>query len=187
MIFYRDQFAEINLTIRSDEPLGILDADYLENETGIDGYLTLIHVSSSQCWEIPMVTQPLETPSVPHDVFTGFQSTATLPNGVFEIRGRVRDIAGNYTILSSISNPNGNERIMPLRFEIRAGNGGQLTLGVLVIKGVLVLPRLKVLPNLEPLTFNSGWLARVSVDTDLPRICVAVPDRLPEVVVSTGV
>ena len=66
---------------------------------------------------------PGQTPVIPHDVFQGQSTLASLPDGDYEVRGRCRDVAGNYTILSSVQTPIGGEQVLPMDFEIRPGSG----------------------------------------------------------------
>lgn len=134
MIFNRDTYTSLWLTLRSDEPLGLLDSSYLEDETGLRGYLTIRH-SSGQSWQMPMSELPTETPNIPHDVFTGSLPLSSLPNGDFQIRGRVRDLTGNHTILSSVANPIGDERLVVLEFLIAAGRGLISSIGALRLEG----------------------------------------------------
>ena len=49
MIFRRDQYSSLWITLTSDESLGILDSSYIEDDTRLDGYLTLYHVASGVC------------------------------------------------------------------------------------------------------------------------------------------
>lgn len=107
----------IDLVIDSDEELGILDTTYLEDYTGIDGQLTLYHVSSDWAYDILMAEVAGGGP-YDHDHFEGSRSASAMPLGAYEIRGRVRDIAGNYTILSAFQTPLGTERVIPLGFNL---------------------------------------------------------------------
>ena len=44
-----------------------------------------------------------------------------MPDGDYEIRGRVRDVVGNYTILSAFQNPGGGEGVQALAVTIASG------------------------------------------------------------------
>jgi hypothetical protein len=105
----------LDLYIQSDEELGILDTSYVEDYYGVDGQLTLHHVSTGQEFDILMSEIPGGGPA-PHDYFKGTISVANMPLGLYEIRGRVRDVLGHYTILTSFSSPMGGERVIDLSF-----------------------------------------------------------------------
>jgi hypothetical protein len=121
--FFRGTYSTIWITLRSDEPLGFLDSSYLEDFDGIDGYISIYHPATLQRWSIPMVDLPTETPLTPHDVFRGGIALSSLPDGGFEIQGRVRDTAGNYKIIGAVSSPIGGEGVQSLTFKIVAGLG----------------------------------------------------------------
>ena len=123
MIVYRGAFATLWLTLQSNEQLGILDTDYLEDYAGADGQVSAHHIEGATDYPVLMIDQPGQTPGTPNDVFTGQIVLATLPDGYYEIRGRCRDIAGNYTILSSVQTPIGNEQVISMAFEIKDGAG----------------------------------------------------------------
>lgn len=120
---YRGQFSTLWITLQSNEQLGILDSGYLEDYYGNDGQVTLHHVESSTDYPVLMIEQPAVTPSIPQDVFKGQVSLAGLPNGTYQVRGRCCDTVGNYTILSSVQTPVGDEQILALGFGIRDGTG----------------------------------------------------------------
>jgi len=117
--FARASYTQLWLKIRSDETLGILDSDYLEDYNGVDGQITLHHVATVTDYTVLMSHVPGETPTIPFDVFQGVYSPlADLPDGIYELRFRCRDVMGNYTIVNSVQNPFGGERILSLNLEI---------------------------------------------------------------------
>jgi hypothetical protein len=121
MIFARSQFSEIRITLRSNEVLGELDQSYIEDYFGTGGQVSLCHLATDTKYPVLMGEVTDSTPNVPHDVFRGFASLENLPDGAYEIQGRVRDLTGNYTILGEVSNPIGTERIVHLRFSVVPG------------------------------------------------------------------
>ena len=123
MIIYRGAFATLWITLQSNEQLGILDTDYLEDYAGADGQVTVHHIEGATDYPVLMINQPGQTPGTPNDVFTGQLVLATLPDGNYEIRGRCRDLAGNYTILNSVATPIGDEQVLVMTFEIKPGSG----------------------------------------------------------------
>lgn len=133
MIFRRYQYSSIVITLTSDEPLGILDSEFIEDASGLDGYLTLLHLTSNQHWQMPMTALPLETPGTASDVFTGSLVLSSLPDGAYQVLGRVRDLAGNHTTLTAGSNP--GDRVIPLEFSIASGDGAVLALPGLIVRG----------------------------------------------------
>jgi hypothetical protein len=119
-IFRRQDFNQIWITLRSDEILGALDSSYIQDYFGNQGQITLYHLDTQVRTPIPMeevIGQDDPTPSIPHDVFTGYVDLNVVPDGNYKVEGLVRDISGNYTILSEIEVPQGSERIID--FELR--------------------------------------------------------------------
>ena len=132
---YRAQFSTLWITLQSNEQLGLLDSDYLEDYYGNDGQVTLHHIDSGIDYPVLMLHVSEETPEIPFDVFRGQTSLAILPNGDYEVRGRCRDLAGNYTILSAFESPLGTEAVSAQLFNILQG---QITgIGTIKIAGVL--------------------------------------------------
>lgn len=121
MLFYRSDHTTLFIKLNSDEPLGVLDSDYIEDYNGADGQLTIVNMRTMAQTAVIMVPLPLETPGIPNDVFEGQILLSTLTDDDYEIRGRVRDLVGNYTILTSFANPSGGERIIPFLFTITGG------------------------------------------------------------------
>ena len=121
MIFYRSDHTTLFIQLDSDEPLGILDTDYVEDYNGVDGQLSVYNVTTTTRTAMVMVSQPAQTPGVDNDVFLGQLPLASLPNGDYEIQGRVRDLIGNHTILTRFNSPIGNETVINMLFEIKDG------------------------------------------------------------------
>ena len=121
MLFYRADHTNLVIRLDSNEPLGILDTDYIEDYNGDDGQLTIYNVDTITDTPLSMVPLPFETPGIPNDVFQGSILLSSLPDNDYQIRGRVRDVIGNYTILSAFGSPNGNERVMMFEFSIVGG------------------------------------------------------------------
>ena len=138
MIFYRANHTTLWLTIESNEALGILDSDYVEDYNGADGQMTLHHVGSDTDYPLVMAAVPDQTPSIDHDVFKGPIELVGLPSGDYEVRGRVRDLTGNYTILSAFLSPMGSESVQPIVLTIAEGNGYRLVLPVAAVAGVSI-------------------------------------------------
>lgn len=172
--FLRDTFTTLWMTLRSDEPLGILDSQYLENWDGLDGYITIEHLSTGQRFDVPMVEVPTETPGVPHDVFRGAIGLSSLPDGEFEMRGRVRDPYGNYTILGAVQNPYGGERVQILSFRIVPGLGVIVALCPLRINYGATLDALELPSRLEGLRFETPSL---ELDFEIPDTSLWLPER----------
>lgn len=120
-VIYGKDKDNLEIKINSNEPLGILDTDRIEDYNGIDGQVSLFHVDSSQRFAVIMSPFPAETPGIDHDVFIGQKQLSLIPEGDYQIQGRVRDVVGNYSILSAFHNPNGNETILMMNFSIEGG------------------------------------------------------------------
>jgi hypothetical protein len=120
--FFRANFSSIWLNIASNEALGVLDTDYLEDYNGVDGHISLVHLESGVFYDVVMTEVQAETPSVLHDYFRGALSLAGIPDGTYDVRCRVRDVVGNYSIIGAVASPIGTERVLSLRLTVRAGN-----------------------------------------------------------------
>jgi len=117
-IFYRQNFTEIVLTLRSDSSLGLLDGGYIEDYFGIDNQLTLHNMDTNSRVALLLDEDTDVTPSIPHDAFSAVIDLSSTIDGLYRIEGRVRDTAGNYTILSDFSTPNGTEDLIMLELLI---------------------------------------------------------------------
>ncbi len=135
MIIYRGGMTTLWIKLQASEQLGLLSSDYLQDYFGNDGQVTLYHVESDTSFPLVMSEVVTESPTIPHDVFQGPIGIDTLPDGNFEVRGRVRDTADNYTILSAVQSPAGGEAIAVLAFEIKPGSSTvyRLSAGGLVL------------------------------------------------------
>ncbi|MCK5643218.1 MAG: hypothetical protein KAJ19_20585 [Gammaproteobacteria bacterium] len=142
VVFPRGTFTNMLLTIKSSEELGILDSDYVEDYDGVDGFMTLKRLSDSQRVSYPTVAVPDETPGIPNDVWRITVPLASIDNGFYELEGRVRDIAGNYTIFGAVANPIGGEDITTLTLEVIDGFAVQYTYQT---SSVTVRPTLEVI------------------------------------------
>ena len=135
MIFYRSDFTEIWIRIVSNETLGVLNSDYIQDYYGSDGYLTLKNKDTNERFPIAMSPVLVDTPSVSHDVFIGNFDLSSLPNGNYTVEGRVVDLAGNYTILGDFENPLGTEEVSQFNFKIANGDGFPINVGPISFVG----------------------------------------------------
>lgn len=115
-VFYRQLYQQLAVTLTSNEVLGVLDSGFLEDYFGTDGQVTLHHLPSDQRFALLMGESPNE--AAPHEVFVGQDDLSLLPDGEYRIEGRVRDVVGNYTILSAFAAPRGDEQTLTLAFSI---------------------------------------------------------------------
>lgn len=161
--FYRGNFSQLWITLRADETLGDLDGSYIEDYFGVPGQISLMLPDSSR---MPVLMSELlsATPSTPHDVFTGAVDLNGLANGHYIVQGRVRDVLGNYSILSAIENPLGDERIIGLEFDIVPGFGVVISFGTLKLTGGVAF-------DVRPPARNNAFEAAVlNVSFQLGRI-----------------
>lgn len=119
--FFKQNYSQMWVTLRSDETLGLLDSDYVEDFHGVDGQVSLWNTVTDE--RIPVLMNVVTgvddpTPSIPFDVFTGVVDILDLPLGIYHIQGRVRDAFSHYTILSEVETPFGDERIIPLLIKV---------------------------------------------------------------------
>lgn len=127
IVFPRSSYTNMLLTIKSNEELGILDSDFVEDFDGIDGFMTLKRLSDDLRVSYAAVAVPTETPQIDNDVFRITVPLATTDNGFYELEGRVRDLIGNHTIFGSVASPIGDEDITTLTLEIVDGEAIQYT------------------------------------------------------------
>lgn len=137
-MFFRGMFQELWLTLSSDEPLGILDTDYLEDWSGQDGCMSLLHIPTGQRFPVPMAPVPSDS----RMNFKGWISLSSLPNGAYAIQGRVRDLLGNTTVLGGYHAPDGSERVLRLNFDLADASvvSPVVRLGPALLQGGMRLP-----------------------------------------------
>src|ERR1051326_2911980 len=111
LIFNRQQYSQLWITLRSDESLSVLDTGYMEDYFGVDGQLTLRSMEDDTRTPFMMNENTSITPSVPHDAFEGYVDLTGLPDGTYRVEGRVRDTLGHYRILSEVQSSLGTESI----------------------------------------------------------------------------
>lgn len=128
MIFFRSNYSQFWLTLQSNEALGLLDTDFIEDYFGVDGQVTIHHLTAGARWPMMM---SMDAPNT----FIGVLPVENLPNGKYKVEGRVRDTLNNYSILSAFQNPQGFERVLQLNFEIIEGFGVLVDFGMLTIRG----------------------------------------------------
>lgn len=181
MVFYRSEFTELWITLRSDEQLGLLDVDYLEDYYGTNGQITLYHPASGQRFSVLMVEVPSDTPSIPHDSFVGYRLLSDLPDGNYEVQCRVRDRWGNYTIIGAFQGASGGERLIELALEIRPGFAHYLAvdLGAILFMGAVTGGQLQVGYGEGALALAEPPEGRLSVLTT-PRDGALALDSIPE-------
>lgn len=121
MVFDRENHDSLVVTLTANEPLGILDTDFVEDYFGVDGQVTIYNTSSLVRTALVMVAVPGETPGTPDDIFRGQKLLSLLPDGDYEIQGRVRDVVGNHVILGDFQTPTGGETTLVLSFSIESG------------------------------------------------------------------
>jgi hypothetical protein len=120
--FLKANFSELWIKLTSNEVLGILDSGYLEDYYGTDGQVSLYYEATGDRTAVLMGEVLSETPDLPHDVFRGVVEISDLPNGVYQIQGRVRDILSQYTVLNDVESPLGGERVISLTFKVTESN-----------------------------------------------------------------
>ena len=120
---YRDNFTTLWVELWADEQLGLLDSDYIEDFDGVDGAVTLHHVDTATDYQVAMLPYPGETPGTDNDVFKGTLPLSSLPDGLFEVRGRARDAVENETVMGEIAGgtPPG-ARVLSLQLTVATGS-----------------------------------------------------------------
>lgn len=142
--FYRGIYTNLWVRIQSNEALGVLDSDYIEDYDGNDGFLTLRNQSTGVAYQIAMSPVPGVTPEIPNDVFQGVIALSSIANGTYSLQGRVRDIIGNYSILGAVdpSIAFGDEQVLTLELEVLPGYATVWIskLGPLALRGAVEVP-----------------------------------------------
>ena len=128
MKFYRGTFTTLHVVIRANEPLALLETGFVEDFYGVDDQLTLYHLETRGRFEL--LVSPVG------DGFEGFLPLATLPDGEYEVQGRVRDAIGNATIFNASEVP-GPAQVVPLRVSVLPGYRGtpRVSRGPLLVAG----------------------------------------------------
>src|ERR1051326_2024791 len=189
-LFLRQGYQEIWFRIQSNEVLGILDSDYVEDYYGVDGQLTLYNPSTDSRTAILVNEVPSITPSIPHDVFEGYLDLTTLNDGVYRLEGRVKDVLDHYTVLSEVQSSFGTELVIP--FEIKISSH-QIAISapfiVPLVEGVTVLSGLSITKEVSPTMrteqTTSSKIPAIEASPDL-RISQQVSSKLPLVVMQSA-
>lgn len=175
ILFFRGGFQELWITLSSDEPLGLLDTAFLEDWAGQDGQVSLFHILTGK--RVPVLMAP--SPGGSRANFVGKVALSALSLGVYSIQGRVRDLAGNVTVLGSYHALGGSERILHLDFELA---DGPVVIPV-VRAGPVVLLGGAQIPTSLPFTVNSQGEREcskaLSVSGFPSRQGVTLPVRMP--------
>ena len=117
------KYKYVGVTLTSNEELGVLDSGFLEDYYGADGFVTLRHVATMQDFTVKMDPLYDATPEIDHDVFQGFARLKYMPDGLYELRFRCRDVAGNYIISNGFQNPRGDEKLVHMNLRIMPYRG----------------------------------------------------------------
>jgi hypothetical protein len=119
-IFRRGDYNQLWITLQSNEVLGLLDSSYIQDYYGTQGQVSLLNTETQTRTFVLMSEDVSATPAMFHDVFSGYIDLSELDDGLYKVEGMVRDVAGNYTILSQIENPTGQEQVIV--FDIKVTN-----------------------------------------------------------------
>lgn len=126
-IFHRGAWSQLWLTLSSNESLGVLDSDYLEDFDGIDRQVSLLHLASGTRYPVLMTESSQE--AAPHEVFAGWVALDLLPDGQYQIQGLVRDLSGNYTVLGDYHSPPPGAPVAAMGFTLSSGSVVALSAG----------------------------------------------------------
>jgi hypothetical protein len=116
--FARRNYGQLWIRLQSNEQLGVLDSGYIQDYYGDDGFITLVHLDTGVEYQMAMLPVPEITPEIDNDVFEGTLPLAGMDLGMYEVRFRVVDLLGNYSISNSVQNPFGTERMISLMLDI---------------------------------------------------------------------
>jgi hypothetical protein len=127
--FYKSTFSQVTITVTSNEVLGILDTDYIEDYYGVDGQITIYHTATNTRYPVLM------TAIVPELEFRGYFSLTGKPIGGYQIQGKVRDKIGNVTVIGAVSTGQVTNAV-DLELVILEGDGDGSGVGILRLEGV---------------------------------------------------
>lgn len=134
MIFNRLQFSDLWITLDSNEILGQLDTHHVEDYYGVDGQLILVNSDTNVEYPILMNTANGDTSLV------GSIDLSTIPNGDYVVKGRVRDLVGNYTVLSDYVLPNTGNVVNYTISIIQSPTYGSVTFNGMTLMGGVNVP-----------------------------------------------
>lgn len=117
IIFYRGSYSQAVITVQSNEVLGDLDTSFVEDYYGNDGQLSFYSLSAGT--RSPFLVNWIDDTRT---AFRGWLPLSIINDGVYELQGRVRDVVGNYTILSDYFDIAALGQKYTLAFEVAAGN-----------------------------------------------------------------
>jgi hypothetical protein len=138
--FYKSNYSQIAITVTSNEVLGILDTDYIEDYYGVDGQVTVYHPATDTRYPVLM------TAIVPETQFRGYFQLTGKPLGQYQIQGKVRDKIGNVTVMGAIATGQ-IANAVELELFIREGEGNGSSDGILRLEGL----------DKEPLVFTFDY------------------------------
>ena len=142
---YRQGLTHLIFTLQSGEELGLLGSgSYVEDYFGVGGRVALRHLPSGAAFPLPLAELRDETPAIANDIFRGMIPLAGLPSGDYEMQGRVRDRAGNHTVIGAVASPRGGERVIAYRFRLSEGFGVLKQSGGVRLEGAARGPALTV-------------------------------------------
>ncbi len=164
--FYRAAYHDLVITLSSDKMLGFLTTGYLQNYSGLDGYITL-RDQAGVAHDMPMAEVALSAEPAPHEVFTGSLPLSTLPDGQYSVQCRVKDIVGNYTIVGAVASPIGTETVEVITFAI--------------INGVLYVPSVALTASPAPGVSLTVGIVNRSLVAPAPNGALVSPNPDPPV------
>jgi hypothetical protein len=150
MLFYRGTFTHLLIRLESSVAIGVLDVTYVQDYFGANGQLTIQHLDSGQRFVVPMVVAG-------DDKLQGTILFADIPNGDYQIQGRIRNTSDEYFILTVVQTPLGGEEIIESEFEV-SGLFGYTTQEI----------------RIDPATLTGGY--RIAMAARVDQHSVTIPD-----------
>ena len=165
MIFNRLNFTELWFTLESNEALGVLDTDYLEDYYGVDGQLTLVNDDTLN--EYPV----LMSPSNNNTTLSGFIDITSLSNGDYTLKGRVCDVVGNYTVLSGYFEPDAGNVVEYNITMIQSPTYGAVSInGLTLMGGITISTGIENRNSAVSIKISSNELVGVSFLKDVSTV-----------------
>lgn len=95
MRFFRSNFAQIAIAIQTNEALGLLQTDYIEDIDGIDGQLSIVSSTGvKRSFLVSVISNELSG-----CLLQGRINLSLIGDGFYSIQGYARDTLGNITAI----------------------------------------------------------------------------------------
>lgn len=113
--FFRSRYTVMSLTLVLDEAIALVE-DY----DGVADQVSLLH-EGGQRYPMLMTRSSAFNDLSRQEVWRSWHDLNMLPDGDYQIQGRLTDAQANQTIVGAIASPTGLERLQQLSFQVLSG------------------------------------------------------------------